>query len=93
MGDMVATLLPRTPRALSAPGPPSPGLVLQEEAVGPWYHPSAQEIQPLFAEHRLEGDGRGWVRTSCCLEDAWCGGSSLLIRGVIPPEVGPVAVR
>uniref|UniRef100_A0A8C7BFY8 mannosyl-glycoprotein endo-beta-N-acetylglucosaminidase n=1 Tax=Neovison vison TaxID=452646 RepID=A0A8C7BFY8_NEOVI len=65
----------------------------QEEAVGPWYHPSAQEIQPLFAEHRLEGDGRGWVRTSCCLEDAWCGGSSLLIRGVIPPEVGPVAVR
>ncbi|XP_059003609.1 cytosolic endo-beta-N-acetylglucosaminidase isoform X2 [Mustela lutreola] len=65
----------------------------QEEAVGPWYHPSAQEIQPLFAEHRLEEDGRGWVRTSCCLADAWHGGSSLLIRGGIPPEVGPVAVR
>lgn len=61
--------------------------------MGPWYHPSAQEIQPLFAEHRLEEDGRGWVRTSCCLADAWHGGSSLLIRGVIPPEVGPVAVR
>ncbi|XP_004433003.1 PREDICTED: cytosolic endo-beta-N-acetylglucosaminidase [Ceratotherium simum simum] len=65
----------------------------QEEAVGPWYHPSAQEIQPLFGEHRLEGDGRGWVKTHCCLADAWNGGSSLLIRGAIPPEVGDVAVR
>ncbi|XP_026339770.1 cytosolic endo-beta-N-acetylglucosaminidase isoform X2 [Ursus arctos] len=65
----------------------------QEEAVGPWYHPSAQEIQPLFAEHRREGDGRGWVKTHCCLADAWNGGSSLLIRGEIPPEVGHVAVR
>ncbi|XP_055097875.1 cytosolic endo-beta-N-acetylglucosaminidase isoform X1 [Symphalangus syndactylus] len=65
----------------------------QEEAVGPWYHLSAQEIQPLFGEHRLGGDGRGWVRTHCCLEDAWHGGSSLLVRGVIPPEVGNVAVR
>ncbi|XP_053068640.1 cytosolic endo-beta-N-acetylglucosaminidase isoform X4 [Acinonyx jubatus] len=65
----------------------------QEEAVGPWYHPSAQEIQPLFAEHRPEGDGQGWVKTHCCLADAWNGGSSLLIRGVIPPEVGHVAVR
>ncbi|XP_025135414.3 cytosolic endo-beta-N-acetylglucosaminidase isoform X3 [Bubalus bubalis] len=65
----------------------------QEEAAGPWYHPSAQEIQPLFGEHRLEGDGQGWVKTHCCLEDAWNGGSSLLIRGLIPPEVGNVAVR
>ncbi|XDA81171.1 hypothetical protein R6Z07F_011145 [Ovis aries] len=65
----------------------------QEEAVGPWYHPSAQEIQPLFGEHRLEGDGQGWVKTHCCLEDAWNGGSSLLIRGLIPPKVGNVAVR
>ena len=61
--------------------------------MGPWYHPSAQEIQPLFAEHRREGDGRGWVKTHCCLADAWNGGSSLLIRGEIPPEVGHVAVR
>lgn len=67
--------------------------VPQEEAVGPWYHPSAQEIQPLFGEHRLEEDGRGWVKTRCCLADAWHGGSSLLIRGLIPPEVGDVAVR
>ncbi|XP_058140814.1 cytosolic endo-beta-N-acetylglucosaminidase isoform X2 [Dasypus novemcinctus] len=65
----------------------------QEEKVGPWYHPGAQEVQPLFGEHRLGGDGRGWVKTHCCLADAWSGGSSLLIRGAIPPEVGHVAVR
>ena len=61
--------------------------------MGPWYHPSAQEIQPLFAEHRREADGQGWVKTHCCLADAWNGGSSLLISGEIPPEVGHVAVR
>lgn len=61
--------------------------------MGPWYHPSAQEIQPLFGEHRLEGARRGWVKTHCCLADAWNGGSSLLIRGAIPREVGDVAVR
>ncbi|XP_077022263.1 cytosolic endo-beta-N-acetylglucosaminidase isoform X2 [Tamandua tetradactyla] len=65
----------------------------QEEVVGPWYHPGAQEIQPLFGEHRLGGDSQGWVKTHCCLRDAWNGGSSLLIRGAIPPEVGDVAVR
>ncbi|XP_064126696.1 cytosolic endo-beta-N-acetylglucosaminidase isoform X1 [Loxodonta africana] len=65
----------------------------QEEVVGPWYHPGAQELQPLFGEHQLEGDGRGWVKTHCCLADAWNGGSSLLTRGAIPPEVGHVAVR
>ncbi|XP_069339041.1 cytosolic endo-beta-N-acetylglucosaminidase isoform X2 [Eulemur rufifrons] len=65
----------------------------QEEAMGPWYHPSAQDIQPLFGEHRLGGDGGGWVKTHCCLADAWHGGSSLLLRGTIPPEVGNVAVR
>lgn len=61
--------------------------------MGPWYHTSAQEIQPLFGEHRLEGDGGGWVKTLSCMADAWNGGSSLLIEGVIPPEVGEVAVR
>lgn len=61
--------------------------------MGPWYHPSAQEIQPLFGEHRLEGDGGGWVKTLSCMADAWNGGSSLLIEGVIPPEVREVVVR
>ncbi|XP_054987309.1 cytosolic endo-beta-N-acetylglucosaminidase isoform X1 [Sorex araneus] len=65
----------------------------QEEAVGPWYHASAQELQPLFGEHRPEGGGPGWVKTHCCLADAWHGGSSLLVRGRIPAEAGSVAVR
>ncbi|XP_003786609.1 cytosolic endo-beta-N-acetylglucosaminidase [Otolemur garnettii] len=65
----------------------------QEEAVGPWYHQSAQDIQPLFGEHRLGGDSGGWVKTRCCLVDAWHGGSSLLLQGTIPPEIGNVAVR
>lgn len=61
---------------------------LQEEAVGPWYHPGAQEVQPLFGE-----GGRGRVQMHSCLADAWNGGSSLLLRGVIPPKVRDVAVR
>ncbi|XP_012968918.2 cytosolic endo-beta-N-acetylglucosaminidase isoform X2 [Mesocricetus auratus] len=65
----------------------------KEQAVGPWYHPSAQETQPLFGEHKLAGDGGGWVKAHCCLADAWHGGGSLLLRGQIPPEVGNVAVR
>lgn len=65
----------------------------QEQVAGPWYHPSAQETQPLFGEHRLGGAGGGWVKAHCCLADAWHGGSSLLLRGVIPPEAGSVAVR
>ncbi|XP_013002578.1 cytosolic endo-beta-N-acetylglucosaminidase isoform X1 [Cavia porcellus] len=65
----------------------------QEQAVGPWYHPSAQETQPLFGEHKLPGDNRGWVKVHCCLADSWHGGSSLLLEGVIPPEVGNIAVR
>ncbi|KAM6175555.1 cytosolic endo-beta-N-acetylglucosaminidase [Erethizon dorsatum] len=65
----------------------------QEQAVGPWYHPSAQETQPLFGEHKLPGDSQGWVKVHCCLEDSWHGGSSLLLRGVIPPGIGNVAVR
>lgn len=68
-------------------------LSLQEQAVGPWYHPSAQETQPLFGEHKLAGDSQGWVKTHCCLADAWNGGSSLLLRGLIPPEVDSVTVR
>ncbi|XP_028608676.1 cytosolic endo-beta-N-acetylglucosaminidase isoform X2 [Grammomys surdaster] len=65
----------------------------KEQAVGPWYHPSAQETQPLFGEHKLAGDSQGWVKTHCCLADAWNGGSSLLLRGLIPPEVDSVTVR
>ncbi|CAH6776499.1 cytosolic endo-beta-N-acetylglucosaminidase isoform X2 [Phodopus roborovskii] len=65
----------------------------KEQVVGPWYHPSAQETQPLFGEHKLAGGSGGWVKTHCCLADAWHGGGSLLLQGLIPPEVDNVAVR
>ncbi|XP_074870629.1 cytosolic endo-beta-N-acetylglucosaminidase [Carettochelys insculpta] len=65
----------------------------QEEEVGPWYNLNAQEIQPLFTQQQVPGGEGSWLHTSCSLEDAWNGGSSLLIEGVIPPEAGQVAVR
>ncbi|XP_058531266.1 cytosolic endo-beta-N-acetylglucosaminidase [Ochotona princeps] len=65
----------------------------QEQVEGPWYHPSAQETQPLFGEHTLDRAGGGWVKTLCCLADPWHGGSSLLLRGEIPPEADRVTVR
>ncbi|NWI54826.1 ENASE acetylglucosaminidase, partial [Calyptomena viridis] len=59
----------------------------KEEESGPWYDLSVQEIQPLY----LEQQGR--LNTSCCLQDAWCGGSSLRLQGTIPPGEERVAVR
>uniref|UniRef100_A0A8C9F3R3 Cytosolic endo-beta-N-acetylglucosaminidase n=1 Tax=Pavo cristatus TaxID=9049 RepID=A0A8C9F3R3_PAVCR len=46
----------------------------KEEEARPWYNLSAQEIQPLYPERR------GWLSTSCCLQDAWCGGNSLRVQ-------------
>ncbi|XP_054667807.1 cytosolic endo-beta-N-acetylglucosaminidase [Grus americana] len=59
----------------------------KEEEAGPWYDLSAQEIQPLYPEHE------GRLSTSCCLQDAWCGGSSLRVQGTIPPGEEHVAIR
>ncbi|NXY90356.1 ENASE acetylglucosaminidase, partial [Alcedo cyanopectus] len=59
----------------------------KEEEVGPWYDLSAQEIQPLYPERE------GKLTSSCCLQDAWCGGSSLRVQGTIPPGEEHVAVR
>ncbi|NXR15418.1 ENASE acetylglucosaminidase, partial [Semnornis frantzii] len=59
----------------------------KEEEAGPWYDLSAQEIQPLYPEHK------GRLSTSCCLQDAWYGGSSLRVQGTIPPGEERVAVR
>lgn len=36
---------------------------------------------------------RGWVRTRCCLQEAWCGGSSLLLEGAIPPTADHITAR
>lgn len=102
MGVLCSALLSLSPWCLPvlfASAEEAPGLFislflsLQEQAVGPWYHPSAQETQPLFGEHKLAGDSRGWVKAHCCLADAWHGGSSLLLQGLIPPEVDSVALR
>ncbi|XP_044838526.1 cytosolic endo-beta-N-acetylglucosaminidase isoform X1 [Mauremys mutica] len=65
----------------------------QEEEVRPWYNLSAQEIQPLFTDQQAPGGAGSWLRTRCSLQDAWNGGSCLLIEGIIPPEAGHVAVR
>ncbi|NXH23543.1 ENASE acetylglucosaminidase, partial [Bucco capensis] len=59
----------------------------KEEEVGPWYDLSVQEIQPLYPEHE------GRLSTSCFLQDAWCGGSSLRVQGTIPPGEEHVAIR
>ncbi|NXX05519.1 ENASE acetylglucosaminidase, partial [Larus smithsonianus] len=59
----------------------------KEEEPGPWYDLSAQEIQPFYPERE------GRLSTSCCLQDAWCGGSSLRVQGTIPPGEEHVAVR
>ncbi|XP_068510771.1 cytosolic endo-beta-N-acetylglucosaminidase [Anas acuta] len=59
----------------------------KEEEPGPWYNLSAQEIQPLYTE------SEGQLLTSCCLQDAWCGGSSLRVQGTIPAGEERVAIR
>uniref|UniRef100_A0A8B9NXB9 Cytosolic endo-beta-N-acetylglucosaminidase n=1 Tax=Apteryx owenii TaxID=8824 RepID=A0A8B9NXB9_APTOW len=58
----------------------------KEEEAGPWYDLSAQEIQPLYAERQ------GGLSTSCCLGDAWRGGSSLRVQGTIPAGEERVAL-
>ncbi|KAI1232521.1 Cytosolic endo-beta-N-acetylglucosaminidase, partial [Lamprotornis superbus] len=59
----------------------------KDEESGPWYDLSAQDIQPLYPEQQ------GTLSASCCLQDAWCGGSSLQLQGTIPPGEERVAVR
>ncbi|NWY91923.1 ENASE acetylglucosaminidase, partial [Loxia curvirostra] len=59
----------------------------KDEDSGPWYDLSAQDIQPLYPEQP------GMLNTSCSLQDAWCGGSSLQLQGIIPPGEERVAVR
>ncbi|NXL89371.1 ENASE acetylglucosaminidase, partial [Alectura lathami] len=59
----------------------------KEEEDRPWYNLSAQEIQPLYTERE------GRLLTSCCLQDAWCGGNSLRLQGTIPPGEERAAIR
>lgn len=54
----------------------------QRESERSWFNLSAQEIQPLYYHTDL-GEG-AWLRSRGSQEDAWNGGSSLLLDGFIP---------
>ncbi|TKS92353.1 Cytosolic endo-beta-N-acetylglucosaminidase [Collichthys lucidus] len=54
----------------------------QREEKRGWFNLSTQEIQPLYYHTELEG--QGWLRSRGCPEDAWNGGCSLLLEGLIP---------
>ncbi|XP_049926202.1 cytosolic endo-beta-N-acetylglucosaminidase isoform X3 [Epinephelus moara] len=57
-----------------------------------WFNLTAQEIQPLYYYKELEG--RGWLSSRGCPEDAWNGGSSLLLDGLIPAtHTSPVCAK
>uniref|UniRef100_A0AAY4AVR5 Cytosolic endo-beta-N-acetylglucosaminidase n=2 Tax=Denticeps clupeoides TaxID=299321 RepID=A0AAY4AVR5_9TELE len=56
-----------------------------------WFNLNAQELQPHYYTETLEN--QGWIRTQGCPEDAWSGGSSLLIEGVIPSTLSKVCAR
>ncbi|XP_034750944.1 cytosolic endo-beta-N-acetylglucosaminidase [Etheostoma cragini] len=64
----------------------------QREANRSWFNLTAQEIQPLYYHTELEG--QGWLSSRGCPEDAWNGGCSLLLDGLIPAtHTSPVAAR
>uniref|UniRef100_A0A3P8Y294 Cytosolic endo-beta-N-acetylglucosaminidase n=1 Tax=Esox lucius TaxID=8010 RepID=A0A3P8Y294_ESOLU len=60
-------------------------------ADGSWFNLDAQQLQPLYYRDTLEGEG--WLRTRGCPEDAWNGGSSLVVEGVIPSTLTKVCAR
>ncbi|CAL8317602.1 unnamed protein product [Arctogadus glacialis] len=67
----------------------------QLEKTGGWFNLSAQELQPLYGQEALrappEEGGGGGLRARGCPEEAWSGGSSLLLEGQLaaaePPGV------
>nr|XP_040047089.1 LOW QUALITY PROTEIN: cytosolic endo-beta-N-acetylglucosaminidase [Gasterosteus aculeatus aculeatus] len=64
----------------------------QREANGSWFNLSAQESQPLYYHTELEG--RAWLSSRACPEDAWNGGCSLLLEGLIPAaHTSPVCAK
>ncbi|CAG05942.1 unnamed protein product, partial [Tetraodon nigroviridis] len=57
-----------------------------------WVNLSAQEIQPLYYQVQL--GGQGWLRSRGCPEDAWNGGCSLMLDGLVPAErASPVCAK
>uniref|UniRef100_A0A3P9HP78 Cytosolic endo-beta-N-acetylglucosaminidase n=1 Tax=Oryzias latipes TaxID=8090 RepID=A0A3P9HP78_ORYLA len=57
----------------------------QKEKMSSWFNLSAQDLQPLYLQRDLEGGG--WLRRSGCPLDAWSGGCSLLLDGLIPANL------
>uniref|UniRef100_A0A672Z2M0 Cytosolic endo-beta-N-acetylglucosaminidase n=1 Tax=Sphaeramia orbicularis TaxID=375764 RepID=A0A672Z2M0_9TELE len=63
----------------------------QRERKGNWFNLSAQHIQPLY---HTSVENRGWMRSRGCPEDAWDGGCSLLMEGLIPQnQTAPVCAK
>ncbi|XP_039596760.1 cytosolic endo-beta-N-acetylglucosaminidase [Polypterus senegalus] len=63
------------------------------QSVKSWFNLSAQEVQPLFFDQVLDTPNNCLLRTCCSQDDAWNGGSSLLIEGVIPVSKDSVSIR
>ncbi|MED6244560.1 hypothetical protein ATANTOWER_016256 [Ataeniobius toweri] len=64
----------------------------QHETKKSWFNLTAQEIQPLYYHMDLEDHGQ--VKSSGCPEDAWNGGCSLLLHGLIPATLNtPVCAK
>lgn len=70
----------------------SPVVRVQRVEKRSWVNLSAQEIQPLYYQVQL--GGQGWLRSRGCPEDAWNGGCSLMLDGFIPAErASPVCAK
>ncbi|XP_068587605.1 cytosolic endo-beta-N-acetylglucosaminidase [Cebidichthys violaceus] len=64
----------------------------KREANRGWFNLSAQETQPLYYHTELED--QGWLSSRGCPEDAWNGGCSLLLDGLIPAaHASPVCAK
>lgn len=65
---------------------------MQREEKRSWFNLAAQEIQPLYYHAQL--DSQGWLRSRGCPEDAWNGGCSLMLDGLIPAlRASPVCAK
>ncbi|KAM6904749.1 cytosolic endo-beta-N-acetylglucosaminidase [Xenentodon cancila] len=57
-----------------------------------WFNLMAQEIQPLY--YHMDLEGLGWLRSRGSPDDAWNGGCSLLLDGLIPETLNtPVCAK
>ncbi|CAM4357491.1 unnamed protein product [Leuciscus chuanchicus] len=63
----------------------------QVEMEKSWFNLHAQEIQPLYLSENMENGG--WLRSRGCSKEAWIGGNSLMVEGVIPSGLPEVCAR